>query len=80
MENEEKENKESWLKENWTRLLSLGITIGLGIVAYQAIKENKSLRTENARLKGSNENYKDQVKGYSKTVEKLSFFLGKKSH
>lgn len=79
MEKEENKTK-NWWKENWTRVASGTLTLAIIVYAISTSRKNKALKEENLRLKGANENYKSQVKGNIKTIEKISYFLGKQQN
>lgn len=68
----EKKKKMGWK----TKSILIGTGILLGAVIYYK-REIKSLREENYKLQGVKENLEMQVKGLSKTIEKLAYNFGK---
>lgn len=73
MKNKEEKRKKKWVKP----VLIVGTVTALVTTTILTIKKKNSLKEENDRLKGENLNLKDQCNGFVRTIEKLSYNLGK---
>lgn len=68
-------------KTNWwkiARKAAIGITIGaLAAYGYSKNKEVQQLKEELSKMRGAAENIADQNIGLQRTIEKLSYWLGR---